>query len=668
MKLKFPNLPWRRARKSGAELASYSIYLFYRVVVWIVCRLPLELDFELGRLLGSLGYVVAWRYRRLATANLTIAFGEEKSAQEIRELAREHFATLGANLLCSFKVASMTPPQIDALLTVEGEPIMQAALAQGRGVVMVISHLGNWELFAQLTHYLPGQKTATVYQPLGNKFIDEHLKKMRARGGVVPFDRRDGFNAPMKFLRGGGLVGVLVDQHAGDGGVWAPLFGRLASTSPLAATLAVRTGALLVPVAIYSHGRARWRVVCGPALESGVDAESFTAAINVELEKQIRVSPRDWFWVHNRWKTPSPKFLLATYKRGLAFPPGYDEAKLQPFRILVRSANWLGDAVLSVPAVRAIKAGRPDARVTILTPAKLADFWKQVAEVDEVIVLKPTSVFSPVPERFVGRFEVAILFPNSLRVALEAWLAGIPRRVGFRGKWRSALLNQIPRDRKNVVEPPRHQVQHWLELAKFVGADVEAASGRSPGAEPTIRAPLPNTTAGGSCQLKIALCPGAEYGPAKRWLPERFAETAKIVAEKTACEWVLVGTDKDLLLGEEIAAKLGGQCTNLIGKTTLAELIETLRGCDLLLTNDTGTMHLAAFLGVPVVAIFGSTEPLLTGPLGTNHRVLRHHVECSPCFLRQCPIDFRCMKSVEVDEVVAAISQITKSFGDRFAN
>jgi lipopolysaccharide heptosyltransferase II len=155
-----------------------------------------------------------------------------------------------------------------------------------------------------------------------------------------------------------------------------------------------------------------------------------------------------------------------------------------------------------------------------------------------------------------------------------------------------------------------------------------------------------------AAQPGMGLCPGAEYGPAKRWLAERFAATAAALGG----HWVLFGTEKDKEAGAAIAAELGDQCTNLIGKTTLDELIAELRKCRLLLTNDTGTMHLATLLGVPVVAVFGSTEPSLTGPLGTKNRIVRHRVECSPCFLRECPLDFRCMKAVSVEEVVAAVA------------
>jgi heptosyltransferase-2 len=238
------------------------------------------------------------------------------------------------------------------------------------------------------------------------------------------------------------------------------------------------------------------------------------------------------------------------------------------------------------------------------------------------------------------RFDVGIVFPNSLRGALELWLAGLPRRVGYAGHHRRWLLNQVVRkvERKG---PPLHQAEHYLDLARSLGVD--AALG-----EIVLAAPPSRETA----RPRMGLCPGAEYGPAKRWLPERFAAAAAAIGG----HWVLFGTKKDEEVGAVIAAELGDNCTNLIGKTTLAELIEELRKCELLLTNDTGTMHLATLLGVPVVAVFGSTESTLTGPLGTKNRVVRHRVECSPCFLRECPLDFRCMKAVSIEEVTALVT------------
>jgi lipopolysaccharide heptosyltransferase II len=209
--------------------------------------------------------------------------------------------------------------------------------------------------------------------------------------------------------------------------------------------------------------------------------------------------------------------------------------------------------------------------------------------------------------------------------------------------------------------PPKHQAVHYLRIAESLGAEISdefIASKKTPNAQRSTSNAQQQSSSQLSTlnsQLLVGLCPGAEYGPAKRWLPERFAEAAKLVAEQRPVQWILFGTKKDAEIGEEISKALGDRCVNRIGQTTIEQLIEELRECRLLLTNDTGTMHLAALLGVPVVAIFGSTEPQMTGPLGEGHIVLRHQVECSPCFLRECPIDFRCMKAVTTEEVVAAV-------------
>jgi len=377
-----------------------------------------------------------------------------------------------------------------------------------------------------------------------------------------------------------------------------------------------------------------------------------TAEINQIIERQIRVAPEDWFWVHNRWKTPQPNFLLAQYKRGVYVPPGVSSQDLKPFRILIRSSNWLGDSVMSVPAVRAIKAGRPDAQVTIAAPEKIAPIWKLVPEVDAIIPLSGSRLLSAVQLLRRGpSFDVAILFPNSLRAALESWLTAIPQRVGYRGHWRRWLLNQVvPPARK--PGPPEHHSLRFLRIAGECGADTSNSDRSLAGVRQSANS---RHMAIDRQPIKIGLCPGAEYGPAKRWLRERFAETAERIGAQSPVKWMLFGTARDASTGEQIAAALGNHCVNRIGQTTLDQLIDELHECRLLLTNDTGTMHLAALLGIPVVAIFGSTEPRLTGPLGNGHIILRHHVECSPCFLRECPIDFRCMRAVSVEEVADAV-------------
>jgi lipopolysaccharide heptosyltransferase II len=638
-------------------MLDFLVYLLYRAGSAIAARLPLRFLFALGQLLGLGAWLVSGKYRRLAARNLAIAFANEKSHSELRGLVRQHFQRLGGNLLCSVKLMQMPPEKILERVEVENIEAMAREFRAGVPVVLVLSHLATWEVFAQLMPTFVGfVRNASVYQRLGNRFIDEHVRRTRSQTGLELFDRHDGFDPVIELLRSGGGVGVLSDQHAGDHGLWTPFFGRLASTSPLPALLARRTQAALIAAAVYTTAPARWRMVFTERFDqSGASLAALTSKINEVIEQQIRHAPEDWFWVHNRWKTPDPNFLLAHYRRGVYLPPVFPTGDLKPFRILIRSSNWLGDAVMSVPAVRAIKGGRPDAHITIAAPAKIAPMWNLIQEVDAIIPLPHISFLAVV--RLLRQqiaFDVAILFPNSLRVALETLLSGIPRRVGYRGHWRSWLVNQIVREPRKPG-PPEHHSLRFLRIAHGCGAETCKDGGL-----PLI------AHARGSNQLstlnpqllKIGLCPGAEYGQAKRWLPERFADAAAKISAQSSAQWILLGTKSDTAVGQQIAAAIGDHCVNRIGQTTLDELIDELRQCRLLLTNDTGTMHLAALVGVPVVAIFGSTEPQLTGPLGNGHIILRHHVECSPCFLRECPIDFRCMKAVTADEVAHAVLSV----------
>ena len=625
-------------------MLDYGVYLLYRAGIWLVALFPLPLLFAIGQFAGTMAWLISHRYRALALRNVRIAFGDELSPGKARRLVRQHFQRLGANLLCSVKFTEMPIAKIFHRVELENFEPLESCFRRKQPVVLLLSHIGLWELSAQLLpHVVPEYRKSTVYQKLKNSYIDRHIRSARGRFGLDVFERSEGFGKAIELLRSGGGIGILCDQHAGDGGIWTPFFGRLASTTPLPALLARRTNAQLLAMAVHTSGFARWRaVVEAPLHQNGESIESVTFRTNEIIEKQVRRAPEDWFWVHDRWKTPYPNFLLARYKRGVFLP---QNAPLQPFRILIRSSNWLGDAVMSVPAVRAIKQGRPDAHVTIVAAQNIAALWNTIPEVDAIIALPRKTLFSAVRLlRRDPRFDVAILFPNSLRSGLEVFLARVPRRVGFSGHWRNWLLNQRPRRTKarGIV----HQSYRYLELASTVGIKVKPDF---PPANPPKSRGQP---------FRLALCPGAEFGPAKRWLPERFAAVARQIASQVPAQWILFGTENDIAIGRQINEAVGKQCSNRIGQTTLAQLIQELRDCDLLLTNDTGTMHLAALLGIPTVSIFGSTEPKRTGPLGVGHRILRHHVECSPCFLRECPLDFRCMREITVSEVATAILQM----------
>ena len=216
-----------------------------------------------------------------------------------------------------FSVASNSPRcrrrKFCERVKVDNIEAMDREFRAGVPVVLVLSHLGIWELFAQLMPKFVGYvRNASVYQKLGNRFIDAHVRRTRGQTGLELFDRQQGFQPVIDLLRSGGGVGVLSDQHAGDHGLWTPFFGRLASTSPLPALLAKRTRAALIAAGVYTMGPARWRMVFTERFDppkADASIAALTSEINQIIEQQIRVAPEDWFWVHNRWKTPSPIFF-----------------------------------------------------------------------------------------------------------------------------------------------------------------------------------------------------------------------------------------------------------------------------------------------------------------------------------------------------------------------
>jgi lipopolysaccharide heptosyltransferase II len=625
-------------RSKLAETRDYVIYLIYRIVGLLLGCVPLTWVFRLGQAVGWLGYNILGRYRRLAWANIQIAFPDWTS-EEVQHCAKRHFKDLVANLLSSFVLLDKPWEVVRKYIDVSSFERAKERINGAESVIWTVNHIGNWELFIFSAKLVRPGRHGVIYRALPNRFIDAHIRRAREGTGLQLIERQHGLSQSTHILKAGGMLAILVDQHAGDKGVWTPFFNRIASTTSLPAILATKTGAELLPVALFTVGPARWRLEAGEFIpKRNASIEELTYRINRALESLIVRRPSDWFWVHQRWKTPSPKFLLREYKRGVYVPN--NSGPLKPFRILVRSSNWLGDAVMSTPAVRRLKRGRPDVRLTVLTRSKLADFWRLVAEVDEVVTIdRGDSVFR-VASKIRARFEAAILFPNSIRSAIEVWLAVIPRRVGYARPWRKIFLNQTIPDIP-FPAPLVHQAGHYLRMAERIGANLDEALEQQ-----VDRSGEPGLA---------GLCPGAEYGPAKRWT--KFGQVAKELSERRGIHWLIFGTASEQPLATDIRKALGTSATDLTGRTSLLELAAQLRRCRLLLTNDTGTMHLASFLGVPTVSIFGSTEPQLTGPLRDGHVVIRHHVECSPCFLRKCPLDLRCMKAVTADEVVAAVEK-----------
>ncbi len=310
--------------------------------------------------------------------------------------------------------------------------------------------------------------------------------------------------------------------------------------------------------------------------------------------------------------------------------------------IVIRSPNWLGDSIMSMPAIRNIRQKYPDVLITIATPEKLAELWDLCPFVDNVIALPtPGNVFQAAKVLKPHKFSTAILFPQSMRVAIEARLAGIPKIIGYRGHFRSHLLH-VPIPEPELNWHRRHHQYYYHDLVKYLGV------------EENIEFPELDIPEAKEVLNQIAICPGAEYGPAKRWPAEKFAITAKILKEEINTQIIILGTASDRPFGEIIQKEIP-DAKNLCGETTLQQFMLELARSRLVICNDSGGMHLASLLGVPTVAIFGSTDPDHTRPLGARVRIVHKHVPCSPCFLRECPIDFACMNKIEPEDILKVL-------------
>jgi heptosyltransferase II len=338
-----------------------------------------------------------------------------------------------------------------------------------------------------------------------------------------------------------------------------------------------------------------------------------------------------------------------------------------PKRILIKAVNWLGDLVMSLPAMRAVRRAFPEAQVAILVKQELAGFFDGESWIDEMIPYSVASGLGGLSDRLkiVGevrsrRFDLAVLMPNSFESALWATAAGIPRRAGYALDARGAMLTHKSTPPHDALEG--HQVLYWLAmLRETLGIAGDAADfAISPAAKhlATMREWLATHRRRPEAPL-IAIAPAAAYGPAKEWPAAKFAAVVDALAEKPGAECVLIGAPSERAKCEEVASLSRRDVVVSAGETSIGELIALLSISSAFLGNDSGCMHLAGALGIPTVAIFGSTNPLRTGPAKANSRVIWHHLECSPCLARTCRFGhYNCLREVEPKEALEALSAL----------
>jgi len=336
-------------------------------------------------------------------------------------------------------------------------------------------------------------------------------------------------------------------------------------------------------------------------------------------------------------------------------------------KILVRGTNWIGDVIMSLPAISSVRRTFPRARIAVLAKPWVADLYRACPDIDDVIVFQSPGRHDGIggKVRLAGelreeRFDLALLLQNAIEAALIAWRARIPLRGGYDSDCRGPLLTHSVRRTRAIRRV--HQIDYYLEMVRALGF---TTAGREIHIVPddNARSAAEAILAGHGIHrgdTLIGVAPGASYGPAKMWFPERFAAVADRLAGDFSARIILFGSAGDRERTERVQRHAAHPLINLAGETTLKEAVALIHRCNLFISNDSGLMHLAGALGVPLVAIFGSTNPTTTSPPGERSRVIHKDIPCSPCLKKECPTDFRCMELIRVDDVYDAARRLLK--------
>ena len=334
-------------------------------------------------------------------------------------------------------------------------------------------------------------------------------------------------------------------------------------------------------------------------------------------------------------------------------------------KILIRATNWVGDAIMALPALGAVRKRFPDAEIAIVARPYVADIYRDQEICDQLLPYDPKAWHAGLSgrERLASelrewKFDTALLLQNAFGAAWLAWRAKIPERIGYARDGRSFLLTKaVPVPRNGEI--PAHEKFYYLELLRragwldsvpdelFIGLRVPEEKSRS--AEEFLRNSGVREGA-----VRIAIGAGASYGSAKCWLPSRFAEVANRLQSEADADVILFGTVAEASVSAAISTEMRRPPVDLTGKTAIADLPALLSRCHLFIGNDSGAMHVAAAVGLPIVAVFGPTDPFGTAPVTLRCSLVQQKPYCSPCFLRRCPTNHRCMTAITAEMVEAA--------------
>lgn len=484
-------------------------------------------------------------------------------------------------------------------------------------ILALVPHLNLMEAITLMPACNNGIKipeTGVIYRPFFNPSIEKWVKATRERFGIKLLSRKKGFVDSLGILKRNGTVAILFDQNAGHKGTLSLFFNRIASTTDLPHILATKFNPKTI--ALYTKRTGFMRAqICMEEIPSPI-----TQGMNDWLQGIMTQNENicaDWLWLHKRWRTQDePHLRLQIVEKRSSLP----DILPRSTRFFIRMPNWLGDVVMTLPLIRAIRASRQDASITLIASPSFIPLLQKLNLAEDFIALPPKGLsYFKYFFQYRSRFpDTAIQFTNSTRSDIESFIIGAPQRFGIQrpGKKRQLLTHswKIP---STINESEVHQTHLWETYLKHFGLNAEIDYSPFSNIFPTPKTNIQS----------IGLICGTENSPEKRWPVESWRELiSSLIKEFPDIQITLYGTPRDKVITQAVAKEL--PVKDRAGATTLLDFAQALTHSTLIICNDTGGMHLANALGTPTISIFGPTNPIRTGPIFNSYKKIIQPANC----------------------------------------